>query len=172
MLASQVIVHNTPRPLSVGLLTRGRKPFVENLRERDRVELDELAIGPGSVAELLCKGAVLGAVFPWRWAPAAVIAFHPITSTTLAVSMLATDDWRRVSLSAIRWASRFAIPSLLAAGYQRAECRTMAGHDDAIRLLDRFGFRAECTLPRYGRSGRDFIQYSWKASDHVSTVPT
>ena len=44
----------------------------------------------------------------------------------------------------------------------------MAGHADAIRLLERFGFSLECRLPGFGASGVTFLQYAWRLNDHVS----
>jgi RimJ/RimL family protein N-acetyltransferase len=96
------------------------------------------------------------------------LTFHTITPKALAVSMVATDDWAQVARAMVRWGLREARPQLLALGFSRAECRTMAGHADAIRVLERFGFVLECRLPGFGASGVAFLQYAWRLNDHVS----
>ena len=88
------------------------------------------------------------------------------------VSMLATPSWRRVTHEAWRWGTREARPFLLQRGYRRAECRTMAGHADAERFLQRLGFVRECLVSNYGASGVPFIQYAWRIEDHVSRPNT
>lgn len=163
MLAGEVIRHDTFAPLHRDRLTNCKKPFVSNLRARDKRELDEIGVPRDVVADVLVRGHVVGAIFPHQWLPAAVVAFHPITARCVSASLLATDDWPKVARRVIRWGVRVAKPKLLSLGFTRAECRVMSGHDDAIRLLQFLGFKPECILDGYGSSGVDFIQYSWRA---------
>lgn len=137
------------------------------LRRRDRAELAEYGISTDEATALLSAPSELTRVFNREGEPLAIIAFHAITPKALAVSMLATDDWPRVAREAWRWAMRVARPTLLARGYTRAECRTMKGHEDAIRFLERLGFRLECQIPNFGASGSAFLQYAWRLQDHV-----
>jgi RimJ/RimL family protein N-acetyltransferase len=141
--------------------------ILAHLRPRDEEELREYGREPRGAAHAFADNCVLGRCFGHDGVPAAVVAFHALTPRTLAVSLVATEAWARVARAVLRWGVREARPELLARGFERAECRTMEGHDDAIRLLERLGFRAEARIERYGASGRTFIQYAWRLSDHV-----
>jgi hypothetical protein len=99
--------------------------------------------------------------------PVAIVAFHQLTPKTLVVSLMATEDWPRVARAVLRWGVREAKAELIARGFERAECRTMEGHADAIELLERLGFVRECRLPRFGAQGASFLQYAWRLIDHV-----
>lgn len=169
MLPGEVIRHDTFAPLHRDRLTNCKKPFVSNLRDRDKRELDELGVPRDAVVDLLTRGYAVGAIFPHQWMPAAVIAFHPITPRCVSASLLATDDWSKVARRVVRWGVRVAKPKLLSMGFTRAECRVMAGHEEALRLLQFLGFRAECVLGDYGTSGADFYQFAWRLNDHVRT---
>ena len=135
-------------------------------RKRDRLEMLEQGMDAAAAAAGFAVPAVLARVFAHRGQPAAVVTFHAITPKALAVSLVATDDWPRVARAMMRWGVREARPYLLEQGFARAECRTMDGHADAIRLLERFGFVLECRLPDFGASGAAFLQYAWRLNDH------
>lgn len=140
------------------------------LRERDAQELAELGLTAERIEPfLLGIPAVEIGVWCGDSGPAAFMAFHQVTPRALNVSMLATDDWPQVARQVVRW-SIDVRSRLLGKGFTRADCRTMAGHDDAIRMLEHFGFRRECTLRGYGASGVDFIQFAWSLGDQ-SDVP-
>lgn len=145
--------------------------LMSRLRARDVEELHECGMTPEAVALALQAPAVEFKLWRSLHGPAAFVAFHAITPRALQISMLATDDWPFVARDVYRWGVRECRPRLLALGFTRAECRTMDGHDDAIRFLDRLGFRPECRLPGYGSSGRTFIQYAWRLDDHVPISP-
>jgi RimJ/RimL family protein N-acetyltransferase len=73
--------------------------------------------------------------------------------------LLATDRWGEV------W--RLGVAAALAAladaedrGMRRAECRSMAGHDDAHRLLRWLGFAQEGVHPAMGRDGQNFVTFA------------
>lgn len=142
--------------------------LLSRLRPRDRTELMECGFDHASACEAFAVPAVLMRVFRHGSDPAAVIAFHALTPRALVVSMVASHDWPKVARSAWRWGMRDARPHLLHLGFRRAECRTMAGHADAVRFLERLGFRRECLVPHFGASGATFIQYAWRIEDHVS----
>lgn len=137
------------------------------LRKRDRVELGEYGIDPDEAVSMLSAPSALTRLFHACGAPQAVIAFHAITPRTLSASLLATDEWPRVIRPVWRWCVQVARPTLLAQGFTRAECRTMQGHDDAIRFLEKLGFRAECHIPHFGATGAAFTQYAWRLQDNV-----
>jgi hypothetical protein len=141
--------------------------IMRNLRARDAAELAEYGMDRESAAQAFAAPAVLARAFAWGQEPAAIVAFHRLTPATVVASLMATDAWPRVARAVMRWGIRAARPVLLAQGYARAECRTMEGHDDAIRLLERLGFVFECRVPNFGASGAAFLQYAWRLDDHV-----
>jgi RimJ/RimL family protein N-acetyltransferase len=92
---------------------------------------------------------------------------HETSVRTLQVSLLATANWRQVARAVLFWGHRVLKPQALAAGYKRAECRAIEGHDEAEALLQRLGFVCEAVLPDYGECGQAFKQYAWRRVDHV-----
>jgi hypothetical protein len=143
------------------------RSIMARLRERDRCELAEYGVDREAAAAAFASPAIAARVFAHEGQPAAVVAFHHLTPKALVVSLMATDAWRHVARAAVRWGLREAKPLLLSLGYERAECRTMEGHAEAILLLERLGFVCECRLARFGASGTTFLQYAWRLSDHV-----
>jgi hypothetical protein len=143
------------------------RSIMARLRERDRRELEEYGFDGEAAAAAFASPAIVARVFAHGGQPAAIVAFHHLTPKALVVSMMATDAWRQVARAAVRWGLREAKPSLLSRGYERAECRTMEGHAEAVGLLERLGFVCECRLARFGASGTTFLQYAWRLSDHV-----
>lgn len=141
--------------------------IMRRLRARDAAELAELGIDPEAAACAFAAPAVLARVFTVADEPAAIVAFHRLTPKAVAASLMATDDWPHVARAVVRWGIREARPFLLDAGYARAECRTLEGHADAIRLLERLGFTCECRVPNFGTTGAAFLQYAWRLDDHV-----
>lgn len=141
--------------------------LIQRLRLRDRIELGELGLSREGAVEAFLAPAVLSKLFERQGVPHAIIAFHALTPRALVVSLMASDNWPAVAASAWRWAQRTAKPTLLARGFTRAECRTMSGHDDAIKFLERLGFTRECYVPAYGATGISFQQYAWRLEDHV-----
>ena len=143
------------------------RSILRRVRARDAAELREYGTdAEGAVAAFGAPG-VLARVFGFAGVPAAIVAFHALTPRAVVASMMATDEWPRVARAVVRWGVREARPALLRLGYARAECRTMDGHDDAIRLLERLGFVLECRVPSFGASGISFLQYAWRLEDHA-----
>jgi len=143
------------------------RSILKRMRPRDAQEMAEHGIGLDIAAAGFASPAVAARIFRHRHLPTAILTFHQLTPKALVVSMVATDDWRHVARAAVRWGLREARPALLARGFARAECRTMAGHEDAIELLERVGFVLECRLPGFGAHGASFLQYAWRLTDHV-----
>lgn len=138
-----------------------------HLRARDAAELAECGFDREAAAHAFAAPAVLARVFEHEGRPVAIVAFHRLTPKAVVASLMATDAWPRVARAVVRWGIREARPALLAHGYIRAECRTIEGHADAIRLLERLGFIAECRVPNFGAGGAAFLQYAWRLDDHV-----
>jgi hypothetical protein len=144
------------------------RSIMGRLRARDAAELAEYGFDRETAAYAFAAPAVLARVFAGGNGPVAVVTFHRLTPKAVVASLMATDAWPQVARAVVRWGVREARPALLALGYERAECRTLEGHNDAIRLLERLGFVLECRLPRFGASGATFLQYAWRLNDHVS----
>ena len=150
------------------MLTRAETQAVCNrLRARDRAELACYGNSPADAVEAFLLPAILARAFHDTQGPQALLAFHALTPATLAVSLMATDRWPGVARQLFRWGHVSARPFLLARGFRRAECRTLEGHADAIRFLERLGFVRECHVPLFGADGATFIQYAWRLNDHV-----
>lgn len=137
-------------------------------RDRDHDELTATA-GPGTIAQNLLTmwpHAPAAQIFRYQGRPVAFCAFFAMTPVCLSVGMIATPEFPRVARELIRWGKE-AKPRLLSLGFRRAECRAIEGHDDAVRLLNHLGFVAEARIPDFGRNGETFVQFAWRASDHV-----
>ncbi len=143
------------------------RAIMGRLRPRDAAELVEYGLDREAAALAFAAPAVLARAFVHAGEPTAIIAFHRLTPKTVVASLMATDAWPHVARAAVRWGIREARPALLREGYVRAECRTMEGHADAIRLLERLGFIRECRVPNFGATGAAFLQYAWRLDDHV-----
>jgi hypothetical protein len=143
------------------------RAILANLRPRDAAELHEYGLDAEAAALAFASPAVLARVFAHEGRPTAIVTFHRLTPKALVASLMATHEWTHTARAVVRWGVREARPALLAQGYERAECRTLEGHSDAIRLLEHLGFTLECRLPRFGATGATFLQYAWRLNDHV-----
>jgi hypothetical protein len=143
------------------------RSILARLRERDARELEAYGMDLASAALAFASPAILARVFAHEGRAVAIVTFHRLTPKALVVSMMATDDWPFVGRAVVRWGWREARPALIGLGYERAECRTIEGHAEAIELLERLGFVRECLLPRFGAQGASFLQYAWRLNDHV-----
>lgn len=146
--------------------------FLSRLRARDLQELGQYGYTNEQIERIIRAPHVESAYFQ---GPSDTIAcaiwFDALTPKALAVSLLATDEWPDVAREVYRWAKTVARPKLVAMGYLRCECRTLAGHEDAIRMLEHLGFTMECRVPQFGATGHAFIQYAWRLNDHVHVNP-
>lgn len=142
--------------------------LLSRLRQRDCEELAEYGFTRAQAEQSMRQPHVDFCMWSTPAGPAAAMWFDALTPRALCVSLLATDEWDQVALSVIKYGIRVVRPKLLRLGYTRAECRTMSGHDDAIRLLTHMGFVCEVTLHNYGASGRDFHQFAWSMKNDVS----
>jgi hypothetical protein len=145
--------------------------ILANLRERDRAEIKATNVEGidynDAVPHFFSFAAFKTIAYDKQDNPAAFMMFHPMTPVTLAASMLATDKWLDVASPLMRWGLKFFKPQALEVGYRRCECRTLAGHHEAIWMLERLGFRQEAVIPDYGSNSETFLQFAWRASDHV-----
>jgi len=143
------------------------RSILARLRARDARELAAYGLTLEAAALAFASPAILARIFAHEGRATAIVTFHRLTPKALVVSMMATDDWPFVARAVVRWGWREARPVLIAAGFERAECRTIEGHVEAIELLERLGFVRECPLSRFGAHGASFLQYAWRLNDHV-----
>lgn len=147
------------------------KYVIQNCRARDRAEIEALYGLQFTLdsAPAWASSACLVRIFDHAGQPAAFVAVHQLTHTVCLLSMIATEDWRHVAPSVIKWAKREAMPQLLAMGFKRAECRSIEGHPEAIRFLEHLGFEVEGICKQYGRNNETFLLFAYtrKATTHV-----
>lgn len=141
--------------------------LVSHLRERDVQELREHGFTRDDIERTIRAPHVALRMIERDGKPACAIWFDAVTPKTLAASMLATDDWKRVAREAYCWAVKVCKPRLLTMGFVRAQCMVMDGHADAIRFLEHLGFTMETRCPQFGASGKAFLLYAWRLNDHV-----
>jgi hypothetical protein len=141
--------------------------LLSRLRQRDCEELTEYGFTRAQAEQSMRQPHVDFCMWSTEAGPAAAMWFDALTPRALCVSLLATDEWDQVALSVIKYGVRVVRPKLLRLGYTRAECRTMDGHEDAIRLLTHMGFACECRLDGNGATGRDFLQFAWSLKRDV-----
>jgi hypothetical protein len=148
--------------------------ILSNLREGDQREIDAL-LGSATpvpavvqmVAQSWLQSQFKRMVYGRDGQPIAFICFNAYTATSLQVSMLSTARWKEATRPLIRWGLKYFKPQALRRGYRRVECRTIVGNSDAIHFLEGLGFRLECRVLDYGLHDEVFLQYAWRASDHV-----
>src|SRR3990167_3144441 len=136
----------------------------ENMREWDKKEI--YATRWHDSAEGLARDCVRCGAFGWIAAkddvPIAAVGAVPVHPGVWSVFMFATDDFQQISLSLTKFVIRVIIPALKATGAHRAECLSMAGHDDAHRWLEVLGARQEGPpVAGWGKGGEDFVRFVW-----------
>ena len=141
---------------------------LEDLRDWDRREifatLEEQ--DPFDLAEkIVFLPGVQGAVFSSQGAPVAAAGATPLWPGVAGVWAFGTDRFPEVGLAATRYVRRVLTPNLLAAGFHRAECKSMEGHEEAHRWLEACGLHREATHPKYGRNGETFHTYAFVRGD-------
>lgn len=97
--------------------------------------------------------------------PVAVFGAAPNGPGVAEVWMYATAGWPLVARAVTRHILRDLVPSLAAAGYRRAQCLSIEGHETAHRWLERLGAVREGVHPGRGRNGEAFITYAWRRGD-------
>jgi hypothetical protein len=133
------------------------------MRERDRQEIYATQVGedPDGLAQ-----AAVGSRFSFltlsRGVPIAAHGAGHMWPGVWGVWMFATDFYGWAAGAAImKHYRRVVIPGVLAEGGHRAQCDSIALHNEAHAFIERLGGRAESTMPGYGREGQAFIRYVW-----------
>lgn len=138
--------------------------IADNMRDMDRKEV--FATRWEDDSEKLVDVIMSCGDFGWVVAaddgmPVAAFGAIPTWNGVWQVWMFATDRWNEVALSVTRFIKRIMIPSIVEAGWHRAECRSADGHSVAHRWLEMLGASREHTLHYFGKDGETFHLYSW-----------
>lgn len=93
--------------------------------------------------------------------PIAALGAIPMWPGAWSVWMFATDEFRQIRIGLTKFVARTMIPGLRASGAIRAECRSIADHEEAHRWLEVLGAHREAVLEHYGKRGESFFLYVW-----------
>lgn len=141
----------------------GLRHVAHHMREWDRREIFARRYDddPEAIVQV-----VVGARFPWWVArvdgvPASACGVLPTEAPGVwAPWCFGTEMFARTALVLTRHGKRFMMPAVRNAGGHRLEVRSLDGHDDAHRWLERtFGAKREGTHPKAGRAGETFHTY-------------
>ena len=158
-----------------GLAPEPLMHILNNLRGADREEI--LAVRgetflPWRMAVELCQVAERtgeGWIF-WRTdtgEPSACLGAYAMTPVVASCWAFGTNSWDRVVRSVTRQARRVMVPTLLKAGFHRAECRALAKREDTRVWLTSLGWRAEAALSEFGIRHEDFTLFAWLADEQT-----
>lgn len=136
-----------------------------NLRDEDRRET--LCQLPAGMMGSSALAGIYNTLTPgWDWIaylngqPAAAFGFQPMTTPVWQAWALGTRAMTRVIPAITRWCWSQE-QRLIDAGVRRVEARSIEGHDQAHRWLERLGCSRVCALPDHGRDGELFYLYAW-----------
>lgn len=94
--------------------------------------------------------------------PIAALGAVPMHPGVWTVWMFATDEFPAIGLHLTKFVKRGMIPALVKQNAHRAQCLSMAGHEEAHRWLRVLGARQEGSpLAGYGRNREDFLFFVW-----------
>jgi hypothetical protein len=138
--------------------------IADNMRDIDKKEVyaTRWDDSPDGLVDSIMSGGEFGWVVGGDdGIPIAAFGAIPTWEGVWQVWMFSTDRWNEVSLTVTKFIRRVMIPSIVDAGWQRAECRSIGGHDVAHRWLEMLGASREHTLHYFGKNGDTFHLYSW-----------
>lgn len=136
-----------------------------NLRPEDHREM-MCQVPAGLLGSQALAAMFDDVVMDWTWVakvngqPVAIFGFHPLTVPVWGVFALGTRLMTRAVPAITHWCMGLE-QKLLDSGVRRVEARSIAGHDQAHRWLERLGCRRVCELPDHGRDGELFYLYAW-----------
>ncbi len=135
---------------------------------RNMRDLDAEEIWPVTVAqtpETLAVGTVAGNglkfIARYGETPVATWGATETRPKVAQVWMFATDLWPKVALSVTRHINQVVMPTLIDAGFVRAECWSHDNHHVAHRWLELLGAVREATVEDYGQNRVPYHCYSW-----------
>lgn len=134
-----------------------------NLRDHDAAEIMPLVAGPErlqGLADALCTGHTLGAVFLHEDVPAAAIGANPQQPGVWGVWMAATEAWPHVWRQVVRYARGDLERGLRERGVRRVQANSLVSHPEAGRMLQWLGFQREGRARGFGSQGQDYYLWS------------
>lgn len=99
--------------------------------------------------------------------PTACLGAYPITPVVAGCWAFGTAGWPRVIRSVTRQVRRVMVPTLLKAGFHRAECRALAKREDTKLWLTSLGWKEEAGLRGFGIRHEDFVLFAWIADEQA-----
>lgn len=135
----------------------------ENMRESDREELAAVRwddADPNAIALDCEKSNIFTYIAYSGDDPVAVVGAMGMGPGVMSVFMFATKRLPEIGLGITRWVRRQFVPFLEEAGVHRAECHTLATHEDSHKWLRLFGMIEEAAVPGFGKNGELFYRYA------------
>lgn len=137
--------------------------IVLNLR---RCDAEEVGAVNWSMDDLLDKLMAVRS-FQWVWevdgAPAGLMGAWPAWPNVWSVYAMGTDAFPGRAMT--KFALRHMMPAMLDVGAHRAQCDSLATHDQAHRWIEGLGGRRESVMPGFGSRGETFIRFAWRRPD-------
>ncbi len=137
---------------------------LENMRPRDREEVfacrftDDVPSLADEIMACQVAAVLCGLIRADDGVPVAYFGVYTRTPCAAECALIATDRWREVVRRFTKWVRELGIDRLVRAGITRVEARALDRHTDSQAWLTSLGARIECTIPRFGRNGEDFVQ--------------
>lgn len=151
--------------------------ILKNLRAIDREEIEAVRGTPldtFKIALQLCKLVETGEGWLfWRTdtgEPVACLGAYAMTPAVAGCWAFGTDGWDHVVRGVTRHIRRVMVPTLLKAGFHRAECRALAKREDTRIWLTSLGWKAEAAMSEFGIRHEEFTLFAWlknEQADHT-----
>ncbi len=138
----------------------------QNMRPESRQEI--FGLFPGTPEQL---AAYLDAAGGYKWVgyhrnwPTALLGAYPIRQGVWGLFGFGTTAWRSVWRSVTVTAKRDMMQAVLDAGAHRAECMTLADHEETHKWLNYLGATERTEMPKAGRNGEDYVMFAWLRED-------
>lgn len=97
--------------------------------------------------------------------PVSVMGWHEMWPGVASVWAFGTDKWPSVVRTMTKLGKRVILPTLIAEGIHRAECKALAHRADTAKWLPTLGLKQEAVLVGFGSRREDFILYAWTRTD-------
>jgi hypothetical protein len=140
---------------------------IEHMREADRDEVYPLRLDddPESIINEILGCPYFAWLFYQGRVAAGVLGAFPCSNDIWDVFMIATHHFGQVAYPMTEFIRHDMIPLLAATGVRRAQCMSLATHEQAHRWLAFLGAEPAETLSDYGRNGESYIRYVWRGDD-------
>jgi hypothetical protein len=134
----------------------------EHMRPQSRDEVFGLFPGgPEDLARYLVRSNGFHWAGVWDGVPCAMIGAYPIRHGVWGLYGFGTDLWRKAWRAVTIAAKRDMFREVSGAGAHRAECMTLADHEETHRWLMFLGATHRAEMPMAGRNGEDYVMFSW-----------